>query len=143
MTNTIARVAHTCNSNSRVSLYTTVRFLNTRLILRWNASFWQVPVPSSGSAKNTKALIVKQPFQLVRRGYDAIADMIRNRDYDQAVTALLNPKEYTDAIAVKGEWLKAVGQPIKAVAPTLSRFLPQQQQVPQNIQQFAQPQPSR
>ena len=96
-----------------------------------------------GAGEELRKKGMPQPFQLVRRGYDAIADMIRNRDYDQAVTALLNPKEYTDAIAVKGEWLKAVGQPIKAVAPTLSRFLPQQQQVPQNIQQFAQPQPSR
>jgi len=96
-----------------------------------------------GAGEELRKKGMPQPFQLVRRGYDAIADMIRNRDYDQAVTALLNPKEYANAVAVKGEWLKAIGQPIKAVAPTLSRFLPQQQQVPQNIQQFAQPQPAR
>jgi len=96
-----------------------------------------------GAGEEVRKKGMPEPVRLVRRGFDAIGDMILNRDYDRAVTAILNPDQYSKALAVKGEWLKAAGEPIKAVAPVISRFLPQQQQMPQNIQQFAQPQPAR
>lgn len=96
----------------------------------------------AGAGEEGRPLRLGYKYNIVKRGYEAIADMVVRGDYNRAVSALMEPEKYAQSLAVRGEWMKAAGEPIKAVAPTLNRFLPQQQ-VPQSVLQYAEAQPSR
>lgn len=89
-----------------------------------------------------KVNVPPSKYNIFKRGYEAAADMLLRRDYNKAVDAMLNPSQYANALAAQGEWMKAAGQATKGIAPTIQRFLPQQQ-APSFLNQFAQPQPSR
>ena len=81
------------------------------------------------------------------RGYLAMVDMLKRREYDQVATALMNPDEYRNKVAFNGQWLQTAGKTLETMAPSGTRlFLPsnqQQQQAPSSVLRFAQPQPSR
>lgn len=81
----------------------------------------------------------------IYRGYSAMLDMIRRREYDSVAQALSNPDNYVNKVAINGQWLEFAGKGLKTITPSAARmFLPaNQQQAPNSLLQFAQPQPSR
>jgi len=58
---------------------------------------------------------VKNVAGMVRKGYYAIADLLRDREYDKAIEAILKPG-YADRLAIKGEWIERAGGTVKAAA---------------------------
>lgn len=94
-----------------------------------------------GSATKKRVTETLNDRGRILRGYDAMADMLLRRQYDQVAQALVNPDQYVNRIAAGGQWLQVGGETAKAIAPALSRFLPQQQQQqpnqpPSSIPQF-------
>lgn len=96
----------------------------------------------AGAGEEGRPLRMGYKFNIVKRGYEAIADMIVKGDYNRAVSALMEPEKYANSLAVRGQWMQAAGVPVKAIAPTINRFLPQPQ-VPEYLSRFSEPQPAR
>ncbi len=122
-------------------------------VLNLYEAYGKAGVPRSEEAKLGR---------MVKEGWYAVADMFRRGNYEKAFDVILNdPKLYAKQLSIKGERIEslaragaaAVGPAMQEVMESrekpqqprvgpmgLSRFMPQQQQAPTNVLQFA---PSR
>ena len=86
----------------------------------------------------------KSAAGMVKRGYYAIADLIRDGAYERAAEAILKPG-YADKLMLKGQWIERTGAGIKAAAgPVTEQVLryreelqrPEGQQGPASLGRF-------
>jgi len=119
-------------------------------ILNLYEAYGKAGVPRSDEAKAGR---------LVKEGWYAVADLIRNNNYEKAFDIILNdPKLYAKHLSMKGQSIEARARGLAAtlgpameqvmearesqqkprVGPMgLSRFMPQQRQAPANVLQFS------